>query len=335
MLDLPMAEPPGTRFEYCNGGSYLLAAILQETTGETALDYAQQHLFGPLGITQVEWPSSPQGVNIGWGEMQLRSRDMAKFGYLYLNGGFWDGSQVIPAHWVAASVEKHIDVEQGPNYGYQWWIYPSLDAYAARGLGGQFIFVLPDLDMVVVFTSGLGESGLNQPELILEFFITAAAKSSGPLPENPRAVARLESLSNKAEERPESEPVPPLPEMAARVSGKTYALEDNVYGWQSFALAFQEQEATFDLSIGDDSQEFAAGLDDVFRINQVDQLGPTGPIAFKGSWRDEDTFFLRMQLLDGYHYELHFDFVEDGVDVSLKDLIAGGWQRIHGTLDER
>jgi CubicO group peptidase (beta-lactamase class C family) len=335
MLDLPMAEPPGTRFEYCNGGSYLLAAILQETTGETALDYARQHLFGPLGITQVEWPSSPQGVNLGWGEMQLRPRDMAKIGYLYLNGGFWDGSQVIPAGWVAASVGKHIEAERGLNYGYQWWIYPSLDAYTARGLGGQYIFVVPDLDMVVVFTSGFGESDFDKPELVLEFFILAAAKSSEPLSENPRAVARLESLSKEVGVRPEPEPVPPLPEMASSVSGKTYVLEDNVSGWQSFALDFQEQEAKITLSFGDDSQEFAVGLDKVFRISQVDQLGPiSGPIALKGAWRGEDTFLLRMQFLNGSYGELQFRFVEGGVDVSVRDLMAGGSQRIRGTFQD-
>jgi hypothetical protein len=172
--------------------------------------------------------------------------------------------------------------------------------------------------------------------VILEFFVMAAAKSSEPLSENPRAVARLASLSNEVGGRPEPEPVPPLPEMASSVSGKTYVLQDNVYGWQSFALDFQEQKAVIVLSFGDDAQEFAIGLDDVFRITQVDQLGPiSGPVALKGVWQGDDAFLLRMQFLTGSYSELRFDFVEGGVDVSLRDVLAGGWQQIRGTLEER
>jgi hypothetical protein len=119
-------------------------------------------------------------------------------------------------------------------------------------------------------------------------------------------------------------------------SGKTYVLEDNAAAWQSFSLDFPGQEAKITLNIGDDSQELSVGLDDVFRISQVDQLGPiSGPIASKGSWQDEDTFLLDMQVLDGTHYELGFDFVEGGVDVSLKDIIVGGWYPIRGTLEGR
>jgi len=85
VLNLPMSEAPGSRFEYCNGASYLLAAVLQQATGRSALAYAREHLFEPMGISEVSWPESPQGINIGWGEMRLSPRDMAKFGFLYLN----------------------------------------------------------------------------------------------------------------------------------------------------------------------------------------------------------------------------------------------------------
>ena len=113
-------------------------------------------------------------------------------------------------------------------------------------------------------------------------------------------------------------------------------LEDNAVAWQSFILEFPEQGAKVTLNIGDDSQELSVGLDDVYRISQVDQLGPlSGPIAAKGSWRDEDTFLLIMQVLDGTHYELGFDFVEGGVEVSLKDMIVGGWYSMRGTLEDR
>ena len=117
VLDLPMVEAPGTRFEYCNSASFLLSAIIQETTGMTALDFAEEYLFGPLGIEDVIWPTSPQGINIGWGEMRLKPHDMAKFGYLYLNQGRWDDQQIVSVDWVTISTKKQISGTLFDGYG--------------------------------------------------------------------------------------------------------------------------------------------------------------------------------------------------------------------------
>lgn len=192
MLDLPMAEAPGTRFEYCNGGSYLLSAVITEATGMSALAFAEEHLFGPLGITDVDWPTDPRGINIGWGEMRMRPHDMAKIGYLYLNEGRWDGKQIVPSAWVEASTRTHISATLQDGYGYQWWIDDS-GVYMALGYGGQFIFVVPEQDMVVVFTSDLDESDFYVPQTLLNNFIIPAAESSTALPANPDGVALLES----------------------------------------------------------------------------------------------------------------------------------------------
>jgi CubicO group peptidase (beta-lactamase class C family) len=193
MLDLPAVEKPGSRFEYCNGGSFLLSAIIRETTGLSALAFAEEHLFGPLGISDVTWPSNPQGISIGWGEMRMHPHDMAKIGYLYLNGGQWDGQQVVPAAWVAESTRQHIvarTLQEG--YGYQWWIHPS-GMYLALGYAGQYIAVVPGKDMVVVFTSDLPESQFLVPQELIDDFVLPAARSTRPLPANPKGLARLES----------------------------------------------------------------------------------------------------------------------------------------------
>ncbi len=191
MLDLPMAEEPGTHFEYCNGGSFLLSALLQEATGRTALEVAREHLFGPLGISDVDWPANPQGISIGWGEVRMRPHDMLKVGYLYLNRGRWAGEQIVPAKWVAASTRKHIDGTLQIGYGYQWWVADG--AYMALGYGGQYILVAPELDMVVVFTSQLAERDFYVPQRLFERYIRPAVQSSGPLPENAEGVALLQS----------------------------------------------------------------------------------------------------------------------------------------------
>jgi CubicO group peptidase (beta-lactamase class C family) len=192
MLDLPMAEAPGTHFEYCNGGSFLLSAILQEATGQTALEYAGEHLFGPLGIADVTWPANPQGISIGWGEMRMRPHDMLKIGYLYLNEGRWEDQQIVPAGWVAGSTRKHIDGTLQDGYGYQWWVAGG-GVYMALGYGGQYILVAPDLDMVVVLTSELAEQDFYLPQRLFERYIRPAVKSSRPLAEDAEGVALLQS----------------------------------------------------------------------------------------------------------------------------------------------
>ena len=192
MLDLPMSEEPGTRFEYCNGASFLLSAIIQETTGMNALAFANEHLFGPLGIIDVEWSSNPQGISIGWSDLHLTPHDMAKIGYLYLNEGWWDGEQVVSAKWVKASTREHISATLEDGYGYQWWIDDS-GFYMALGYAGQFIFVVPDKDMVVAFVSDLEEQDFYVPQRLLSDFIIPAAESATPLPDNPDGVALLES----------------------------------------------------------------------------------------------------------------------------------------------
>lgn len=198
VLDLPMAEEPGTRFEYCNSGSFLLSAIIQETTGTNTLDFAMENLFEPLGITDLTWPFNPQGINIGWGELHMLPHDMAKIGYLYLNGGLWEEKQIISSDWVETSTRKHISantLEDG--YGYQWWVDDS-GIYMALGYAGQYIVVLPEKEMVVVFTSNLEDNNFFIPRFLVDDFIIPAAESHMPLVANPDGVAKLQALTNEA-----------------------------------------------------------------------------------------------------------------------------------------
>jgi CubicO group peptidase (beta-lactamase class C family) len=176
------ATKPGTRFAYSSDGSHLLSAIIADATGQTTLRYAQAKLFGPLGIASdhpfepvfaprnaaayeragFAWPTDPQGYHLGYGFLKLTARDLAKLGYLYLKGGAWEGRQVVPAAYVRASTQRHASTGGtfGPyeGYGYQWWTTTEQGhrAFAAIGLGGQLIEVIPDLDLIVVMTSEPG-----------------------------------------------------------------------------------------------------------------------------------------------------------------------------------
>ncbi|MGD9381779.1 MAG: serine hydrolase, partial [Candidatus Thorarchaeota archaeon] len=168
VLDKPMADVPGETFNYNGGGSHLLSAIVNRTTGIPTLSYADTHLFQPLGISDYEWIIDPQGVASGHRGLNITPRDMAKFGFLYLNNGTWDGEQLVPSTWVSASTQVQAP---GQNYGFQWWIDSSYDAYYALGRDGQIIWVQPENDLIVVFTSSSGNYLSMIPMYIIPAFL--------------------------------------------------------------------------------------------------------------------------------------------------------------------
>ncbi|MFX1301557.1 MAG: serine hydrolase domain-containing protein [Promethearchaeota archaeon] len=172
VINRPMDYVPGEQWVYNTGGSHLLSAVLTQATNLSALSFAETHLFGPLGITDYAWNDDPQGNHNGGSALRLRARDMAKFGFLYLHNGTWDGEEILPASWVTASSAHHATVDSQTQYGYQWWIHPSIDAYAAHGHQNQHIFVFPHLDMIVVFTA---RSTYLDVFLFLEDYIILAA----------------------------------------------------------------------------------------------------------------------------------------------------------------
>lgn len=155
---LPMTAAPGAEFDYSTGNSHLLAAVLEKATGQSLYDFAKQNLFAPMVINSARIDTDPQGIGDGGNGIWLNVYDMAKFGSLYLHNGAWQGQQLVPAAWVHDSTSVQFDRSTGSaDYGYQWWVrtfgqqcYP---AYFAQGHGGQYIFVVPDLQLIVVFTS--------------------------------------------------------------------------------------------------------------------------------------------------------------------------------------
>jgi CubicO group peptidase (beta-lactamase class C family) len=160
MLTRPLQCDPGSCFEYDSGCSNLLAYIIQDLSGQMMVDYLQPRLFDPLGIDRPEWIVTEDGANRGGGGAFLTARDMAKIGLLYLNKGVWDDQRIVSLRWVSRSTSPQstgisylsgANIGTGP-YGYQWWIADALghDAFAAMGYGGQMIYVVPDLELVVV-----------------------------------------------------------------------------------------------------------------------------------------------------------------------------------------
>jgi CubicO group peptidase (beta-lactamase class C family) len=193
VLSLPMDSTPGEKFEYCNGVSYLLSAIISTTTKMKTIDFAKKNLFTPLGISEIVWKTSPDGIDVGYGEMWLSPHDMAKIGWLCINKGEWDKRQIVSSAWVGISTHGHIESRPAPYYGYHWWVNDA-GMYAAVGFHGQYILVADEMNMVIVFTGDLPGRTFFVPLELIKSFIIPAVASSNPLPENEKEAQRLDTL---------------------------------------------------------------------------------------------------------------------------------------------
>lgn len=183
---LPVALPAGERFNYNSPMAHLLGGVIMKATGRDLVAYAQEKLFGPLGITSSRWNRDPRGNPLGAYDLYLTSRDLARLGYLYLRKGRWGDQRVVPESWVADSTSPRIPNYQWPSmasaYGYMWWLntYHGYRTYFMSGSVGQYVFVAPDLDLVVVTAalvpSDNGAAGDQGIALMRDYVIPAVRK---------------------------------------------------------------------------------------------------------------------------------------------------------------
>jgi len=159
-VQLPQENNPGDIFNYNSSTSHLLSVILSKSTKTSTLDFAKQNLFEPLGIQSAYWHQDPQGYYIGGFGLGLSARDLAKFGFLYLNNGYWNGQSIVSESWVKESTGQQIQTFSHPiygtfGYGYQWWVkkVDCCSSFRAWGRRGQFLVVVPELDLVIAVTS--------------------------------------------------------------------------------------------------------------------------------------------------------------------------------------
>jgi CubicO group peptidase (beta-lactamase class C family) len=195
ILDLPVrgrmhvgekvaAPKYGRSFSYCTGGVFVLSEVLQKATGQPTDRYAQEKLFGPLGITDAQWVYSPLDIPQTGGGLRLTSRDLLKVAELYRNGGVWQGTRIVDQAWVKTSTQPHAQVDDETEYGYLWWLksfksgghaYP---AFLMNGNGGNKVAVFPGLDLAVVITStNYNTRGMHeQTDKLLSDYILAAVR---------------------------------------------------------------------------------------------------------------------------------------------------------------
>jgi len=152
ILHRPLEFDPGTTFYYNDGTPQLVSGIFMERMGVTLEAYADQHLFGPLGIRDHHWEKHADGLSFGAYGLWLRPRDMARIGQMVLQGGEWEDRQIVPSSWL----EESTRVYANGNYGYYWWVLAEGEVYYASGDGGQKIFVDEREDLVIVLTGDPG-----------------------------------------------------------------------------------------------------------------------------------------------------------------------------------
>ncbi|MEM6319729.1 MAG: serine hydrolase [Bacteroidota bacterium] len=184
-LDLPMSFQSGEEWAYSSAVAFLLGAIIENTSGQTLANFVKANLFGPIGIKNFYWQQSPKGRNTAMGNLYLEPRDLAKLGYVMLRNGQWNGQQIIPVDFVKKSTEKRFDISHNDpwahGYGYMWYIAKidikgqTVDYFYASGNGGNKIFVIPKLDLVVAtMSSAYGQGyGQRRSHRLLEYVLNA------------------------------------------------------------------------------------------------------------------------------------------------------------------
>jgi CubicO group peptidase (beta-lactamase class C family) len=190
VLNRKQVYPPGEVFTYNGGLTHLLGAMIKNTTGSYIDKYGESQLFKPLGIHRYNWGHHQDGTVDTGGGLSLLPIDMAKIGYTFLEGGMWKGKQIVSSEWIELSTKARFNPYHvfGNGYGYHWWCGESniagreIKIFFAAGRGGQYIFVVPGLDLVAVFTGWNAYHKMLQPMAMLEDYILPAIVGPYPLP---------------------------------------------------------------------------------------------------------------------------------------------------------
>ena len=320
-LAQPVPFKPGTHFLYNSPATYMLSAIVQRVTGMTVLDYLRPRLFQPLGIDHPDWEASPQGVTLGAFGLLIRTEDIARFGQLYLQKGKWHGRQLVPASWVTAATSLEVangsspesDWDQG--YGFQFW-RSRHNSFRGDGAFGQYCMVLPDVDAVVVITSGVRNM---QSVMNIVWDVLLPAMGPRPLPANPAAQHRLAArLAGLALHPPTGSKTNPL----ASISGRWFALPDSGSGPRAVALDFGAQGPALLVrtGAGETRTPFGIGTWAKSRGGFTDGIAeflsvPANPlVAASGAWTRDSVFTLKLALYQTpYGETLTFRFDGDRV----------------------
>lgn len=221
-----MTNLPGKKFAYDSIDSYLLAAVVQKVTGKTLFALLRERIFTPMGITQVAWEESPEGITCGGWGLYLQLESMAKFGQLLLQKGEWNGNQLVSSEWVNEMMKHRATNTGGTKYGYQIWIMDHPGMVRCDGAYGQFIYIVPDRQMVVAMTQCMRGNANLEHKMVWNL---SRKSSNKPLP----ASAELKILQNS---RYRLTPVRGRANNSKRIFPFRVRLGSNILKWKEIAF---------------------------------------------------------------------------------------------------
>ncbi len=344
------AYEPGTRFMYNSPATYMLSAIVQKVTGEKVIDYLQPRLFQPLGITGIDWETDGEGINTGGWGLRIKTEDMARFGQLFLQKGFWNGKQVLPTEWVAQASTAQIFQPEGAaeellknsdwyqGYGFQMW-RGRHQTFRADGAYGQNIIVVPEKDAVIITT---GESADLQGLLNLVWEQLLPAFTDKKLKGNSRPLQeKLSTLS-----------LEPLKSEGKGSQGKRNLvfLEPTYHALKGLRLEWkgEELEATF---VTDSVNHTIPFSDGKWALSETTMKGPyllpkatanrsvipRHKVAGSYGWKDENTLVLALKYHENMHTEtITFKFGGEDTEVGFDNIVIRGKEpKVYRAVEDR
>ena len=225
-LGKPVPNKPGEVFAYDSMVTYMISAIVQKVTGKTVLEYLKEKMFNHMGVTVVNWEESPEGINTGGWGLHIQSESLAKVGQMWLDGGVWNGKQIVSKEWIEQMSAKQANGGDY-GYGYQVWMckYPS--AVRADGALGQYVIVVPEKDVVIVLTEASFTNGKPQRNLIWDNFLPQLKDE--PLPASKDYQILLAKQASYTLEIPAGKE---KSSVMKKLAGKKILVPKNKYGWK-------------------------------------------------------------------------------------------------------
>ena len=332
-LAQPVEHEPGSHFLYNTGATYILGAIVHRVTGQTLEAYLEPRLFKPLGIVGYDWEKSPQGLNTAGYGLRVKTEDIAKFGQFYLQKGMWGGKQLLPKSWIEEATSKQTESQKGDGdwsqgYGYQFWrCKPGF--YRGDGAYGQFCFVMPEQDAVLVMTS---ESWDLQKSMTVAYDTLLPAFAKSQLPEKPAQLATLKKeLSQLTLPVPKGTPTSP---QSARYSDKVFKVEKNPYEITQLAVGLSPKDCVLKLTTPTGEEKITFGWER-WLINATEspnrfpvfpvptRLAVPSRVAGTATWLDPTTLQLNMKFVTAIHGDqLTLRFEGDQVKVDFLNSIS-------------
>jgi CubicO group peptidase (beta-lactamase class C family) len=345
------AAPAGKVFHYDSVCTFMLSAIVQRVTGKTLLEYLNEHLFGPMNITKLDWEQTHEGINTGGWGLRLQAESLAKLGILILNKGKWNGRQLVSEKWIEQATSKQISTENvgytsedwSNGYCYQMWCCMVPGAFRADGAYGQFIVMIPKYDLVVVIN---GNSNRTSDELKVVWRQLLPGVKNSALTADKGYKALLKTCATAALQQVKGKKTSPL---ATTAASRVIKLDKNRH-WLS-SIAFEPSNGVYNLKITSGSGQVfnipCAYGSWSYRQSTDEPPYPFGPMShFRGvnkdfitagnyAWTSPRSITFKVEYVNWIHArEFAVEFNGNDVTVTLKDNGEGNNpEKIHGTLE--